>query len=125
MVKVGIMKINVNITDLMMINDGKKKKQPSGKGQYGSLYKAKAMTAATSINVVGKNLDDATMEVDKYLDDAYMAGLKEVSIIHGRGAGILQNGLRQLFRKHRLVASYRKGAYNEGGDGVTIVKLKE
>ena len=126
MVKVGIMKINVKVTDLMMINDGtKKKKQPSGKGQYGSLYKAKAMTAATSINVVGKNLDDATMEVDKYLDDAYMAGLKEVSIIHGRGAGILQNGLRQLFRKHKLVASYRKGAYSEGGDGVTIVKLKE
>jgi DNA mismatch repair protein MutS2 len=83
------------------------------------------MTASTSINVVGQTLDDATMEVEKYLDDAYMAGLKEVSIIHGRGAGILQNGLRQLFRKHKLVASYRKGAYSEGGDGVTIVKLKE
>lgn len=124
MVKVGIMKINVNITDIMMVsgNDSGSKKTGS---RYGSLYRAKAMTVSTSVNVVGRNLEEATMEVEKYLDDAYMAGLKEVTVIHGRGAGILKEGLRQMFRRHRLVDSYRKGAYNEGGDGVTIVKLKE
>lgn len=125
MVKVGIMKINVNVSDLMMINEKKSGKTGKGAGQYGSLYRAKAMAVSTSVNVVGKNLEDATMEVEKYLDDAYMAGLKEVTVIHGRGQGILKEGLRQLFRRNKLVASFRKGSYNEGGEGVTIVKLKE
>jgi DNA mismatch repair protein MutS2 len=62
--------------------------------------------------------------VDKYLDDAFMAGLKEVTIIHGRGEGILRSGLHQMFKKHKHIESYRKGSYNEGGDGVTIVYLK-
>lgn len=126
MVKVGIMKVNVNISDLMMINEKKSRKSSrSGGRPYGNLYRAKAMAVSPSVNVVGKNLEDASMEVEKYLDDAYMAGLKEVTVIHGRGAGILKEGLRQLFRRSKLVASFRKGSYNEGGDGVTIVKLKE
>ena len=126
MVKVGIMKINVNLSDLMMINEKKSGgKGSKSAGRYGNLYRAKAMAVSTSVNVVGKNLEDATMEVEKYLDDAYMAGLKEVTVIHGRGQGILKEGLRQLFRRNKLVASFRKGSYNEGGEGVTIVKLKE
>lgn len=125
MVKVGIMKINVNISDLMMINEKKSGKSKKGGSRYGNLYRAKAMAVSTSVNVVGKNLEDATMEVEKYLDDAYMAGLKEVTVIHGRGQGILKEGLRQLFKRNKLVASFRKGSYNEGGEGVTIVKLKE
>ena len=126
MVKVGIMKINVNLSDLMMINERKSGgKGSKSAGRYGNLYRAKAMAVSTSVNVVGKNLEDATMEVEKYLDDAYMAGLKEVTVIHGRGQGILKEGLRQLFKRNKLVASFRKGSYNEGGEGVTIVKLKE
>ena len=78
-----------------------------------------------SINLQGKNLEDAIMDMDKYLDDAYIAGLKEVTVIHGRGEGILKEGLRKVLRKHKLAASYRKGKYDEGGDGVTIVTLKE
>ena len=126
MVKVGIMKINVNLSALMMINEKKSGgKGSKSAGRYGNLYRAKAMAVSTSVNVVGKNLEDATMEVEKYLDDAYMAGLKEVTVIHGRGQGILKEGLRQLFKRNKLVASFRKGSYNEGGEGVTIVKLKE
>ena len=83
------------------------------------------MDVSVSFNVQGYNLDEAIMETDKYLDDAYMAGLKEVTIIHGRGEGILNTGLRSHFKRNKIVASFRKGAYNEGGDGVTIVKLKE
>ena len=128
-VQVGIMKIGVNLKELVLINDGtKKKKIRSGQGRsggYGSIYKQKAMSISVSCNVQGQNLEDACFNVDKYLDDAFMAGLKEVTIIHGRGEGILKDGIRGLLKRHKHVASYRKGAYNEGGDGVTIVKLKE
>lgn len=124
LVKIGIMKANLNLDDLMLINDGTKKKKPPKAAKYGSLYKAKAQTVSISINVQGKYLDDAVMDVDKYLDDAYMAGLKEVTVIHGRGEGILKKGLRDMMKRHKHVASFRKGNYNEGGEGVTIVKLK-
>ena len=123
-VKIGIMKANINIKDLMFIEQEQPAKT-SKTSKYGNLYKSKAQNISMSINVQGKNLDDATMDVDKYLDDAFMAGLREVTIIHGRGEGILKDGLRNLFRRHKHVASYRKGKYNEGGEGVTIVTLKE
>lgn len=123
-VKIGIMKVNINVDDLMFLENDTKKEDKE-KGRYGSLYKSKAQSISVSVNVQGENLDDAVMDVDKYLDDAFMAGLKEVTVIHGRGEGILKEGLRKLFRRHKHVASYRKGGYNEGGDGVTIVTLKE
>lgn len=123
-VKIGIMKVNINVDDLMFLENDTKKEDKE-KGRYGSLYKSKAQSISVSVNVKGENLDDAVMDVDKYLDDAFMAGLKEVTVIHGRGEGILKEGLRKLFRRHKHVASYRKGGYNEGGDGVTIVTLKE
>ena len=126
-VKIGIMKANLNVDDLMLIVDGtekKKKPKPAGKS-YGSLDKAKAQIVAINYNCQGQNLEDAMMNVEKYLDDAYVAGLEEVTIIHGRGEGILSNGLRQMMKKQKHVASFRKGNYNEGGDGVTVVKLKK
>ncbi len=125
-VKIGIMKANINIEDLMFMetDDGREDRKGSS-GRYGQLYKSKAQAISMSVNVQGKNLEDAIMDVDKYLDDAYIAGLKEVTVIHGRGEGILKEGLRKIFRNHKLIASYRKGKYNEGGDGVTIVTLKE
>jgi len=123
-VQVGLLKVNVNIENLMRIEDGKKKSAKAKTSKYGSLYKQKVQTVGISINVQGENLDNAIMDVDKYLDDAYMASLSEVTIIHGRGEGILRNGLHEMFKKHKHVGSFRKGCYNEGGDGVTIVQLK-
>jgi DNA mismatch repair protein MutS2 len=123
-IQVGPLKAKVNIKNLMLINDGTKKKVASKNNKYGNLYRSKAQNISLSINVRGKNLDDAVMDVDKYLDDAYMAGLKEVTVIHGRGEGILRNGLHDIFKKHKHVDSFRKGAYNEGSDGVTVVTIK-
>lgn len=124
LVKVGIMKANLSLDDLMLINDGSQKKKAPKSAKYGQLYKTKAQNVSISINVQGESLDDAVMDVDKYLDDAYVAGLKEVTIIHGRGEGILKSGIRDMMKRHKHVASFRKGNYNEGGDGVTIAKMK-
>ncbi len=123
-VQMGILKATVNIKDIMLIDEVRKQKASPKQRNYSSMYQAKAMNMSTTINVRGQNLDDAVMNVDKYLDDAFMAGLKEVTVIHGRGEGILRTGLQQMMKRHKHVKAFRKGAYNEGGDGVTIVQLK-
>lgn len=122
-VQMGIIKAQVNVNDLMLIDVKPLKKQKKEKN-YGSMYRQKTMTMSTSINVVGKNLDDAVMDVDKYLDDAFMAGLSQVTVIHGRGEGILRDGLQKMMRHHKHVKSFHRGSYNEGGDGVTIVEIR-
>ncbi len=124
-VQVGIMKVGVNVSDIMLIDSGKPKKKPKTRASgYGSLYKKKAQTISTSVDVRGKNMDDAVMDVEKYLDDAFISGLKEVTVIHGRGEGILRSGIRDMLKRNRNVESFRRGGFNEGGDGVTVVKLK-
>jgi DNA mismatch repair protein MutS2 len=125
MVQVGRMKVKSNVDDLKLIIDGKSKLPSGGKTTYGQIYKTKSRNISISINVQGQNLDDAAEEVDKYLDDAFIAGLNQVTIIHGRGEGVLLNGLRNILKSHKHVESYRKGSYNEGGDGVTIVQIKQ
>lgn len=126
MVQVGILKAKVKIEDIMLIEGGAldTNRPKKVKKNYGSMYRAKAQNVSMTIDVRGKNLDDATMDVDKYLDDATMAGLKEVTVIHGRGEGILKKGLQEMMRSHKHVKRYRKGNFDEGGDGVTVVTLK-
>jgi len=124
-VQVGIMKIGVKITDLMMIDQkpAAKKVKPK-KSSYGSLYKSKAQNISISTDVRGKNLDDAIMDVEKYIDDAFISGLNEVTVIHGRGEGILKKGIHDMLKRHKNVKSFRSGALSEGGDGVTVIKMK-
>lgn len=122
-VQMGILKATVNIKDIMLIEEAVRKPAPKQKN-YSNMYRAKAMNMSPTINVRGQNLDEAVMNVDKYLDDAFMAGLKEVTVIHGRGEGVLRTGLQQMMKRHKHIKAFRKGAYNEGGDGVTIVQLK-
>ena len=122
-VQVGIMKMNVHTDDIMLI-DQRRPKPKVNSGRHGGLYRHKAQVVSTSIDVRGKNLDDAVMDVEKYIDDAYLGGLPEVTIIHGRGEGILSKGIRARLRQNKNVKEYRRGAMGEGGDGVTVVKLK-
>ncbi|MDD2189430.1 MAG: endonuclease MutS2 [Eubacteriales bacterium] len=122
-VQVGLLKINVNVDNINLIENGKSKKE-NKTTRYGAMYRSKVQSIMPSINVIRSNLDDALMDVDKYLDDAYIAGLKEVTVIHGRGEGILREGLHQMLKSHKHVSKFRKGTYNEGGDGVTVVELK-
>ena len=123
MVLIGALKLSANVSDLMIINEGKERKAPAKKAVV--KMASKSRTVSASINVVGKNLEEALADVEKYIDDVYIAGLEKATIIHGRGEGILKNGIRDMLKHNKLVKSYQAGAYNEGGEGVTIVTMKK
>jgi len=126
MINIGVLKVKARLQDLMLINEGKDRKpQAKSSSKYGSLLRSKSSSVSASINVMGKNLEDALADVEKYLDDVYMAGLDMVSIIHGRGGGILKDGIRQMLKRKKYVDSYGAASYNDGGEGVTIVRMKK
>ena len=126
MINIGALKVKARLQDLMLINEGKDRKpQAKSSSKYGSLLRSKSSSVSASINVRGKNLEDALADVEKYLDDVYMAGLDMVSIIHGRGGGILKDGIRQMLKRKKYVDSYGAASYNDGGEGVTIVRMKK
>ena len=89
----------------------------------GSLRMDKSATATTSINLIGKTVDEALSELDKFLDDAYLAHIPNVTVIHGRGTGALRKAVHEKLRKTSYVTSYRLGTFGEGETGVTIVEL--
>jgi DNA mismatch repair protein MutS2 len=126
-VRLGHMKLSVAADRLVRLDGGgKRPAAQSGphRTSYGALYSSKAMSVSPSVDVHFQNLDSALADVDKYLDDAFIAGLHEVSIVHGRGAGVLRDGIRGMLKTHSHVSGFRRGDYNEGGDGVTICTLK-
>ena len=126
MINIGALKVKARLQDLMLINEGKDRKpQAKSSSKYGSLLRSKSSSVSASINVMGKNLEDALADVEKYLDDVYMAGLDMVSIIHGRGGGILKDGIRQILKRKKYVDSYGAASYNDGGEGVTVVRMKK
>ena len=124
-VQVGALKMSANIKDLMLIENEKAGNKERKKRQYNQIKTRKTRSVGMSINLIGKNLDDATVEMEKYLDDAYLAGLKNVTIVHGRGEGILKSGLRDALKHNRCVKSFKSAPYNQGGEGATLVELKE
>ena len=126
-VQLGRMKIGVHVDDIMLIDRRSVKRASPGSsrsGRQSSLYMDKTKTVSTSIDVRGKILDDAIMDVEKYIDDAFLSGLPEVTIIHGRGGEVLSKGIRRRLREMKNVSEYHRGGFSEGGDGVTVVKLK-
>ncbi len=120
-VQLGIMKMNLPFASLEAIKSTKKEIARSGAGK---ILKKKASNIKMEVDLRGMNLEEAMVEVDKYLDDAYLAGVPRATIIHGIGTGVLKAGIKEMLKKHKHVKSYRDGAYGEGGAGVTIVEFK-
>ena len=121
LVQLGVIKMNLNISQLELSNDNnsltkKKKQYPE--------HRMKISSISPEINVIGKNVEEAWTEIDKYLDICALSGLTSVSIVHGKGTGILRKGIQNFLKDHPHVKSYRDGRYGEGEQGVTIVELK-
>ena len=86
-------------------------------------YHASAKSAVDEVYLRRLTVDEALLKLDRYLNDAFMAGLYQIKVVPGKGAGILRQVVREQLAKHPLVKSYRPGEYGEGGNGVTIVEL--
>ncbi len=113
------MSMNVHLSDLELRAETGKKK-----GVRTSRVSLSHKSVPLSINLHGYTVEEAILEVDRYLDDAFLAGLSEVSIIHGKGTGALRSGVQNFLRRHPHAAEFRLGKFGEGEDGVTIVTLK-
>ena len=120
-VQVGIMKVNVELSSLRR-TDLKEKDINIAKTK--SLSSRKSKVVKQEIDLRGLNIEEGILETDKYLDDAYISGLKEVYIIHGKGTGALREGITPFLKNHKHIKSIRAGKYGEGGEGVTVVELK-
>ena len=116
----GAMKFKAKLSDLRLVKNAASEQKAVVKAKTGAMMR----TVPMECDVRGMNLEEAIGAVEIYLDEAVLAGLHEVSIIHGKGTGVLRSGIRQELRKHRHVKSIRPGMYGEGEDGVTIVSLK-
>ena len=120
----GILKSMVSLTDLELLDEEVIKAPTLKKTGTGKIKMNKSATISTSLNIIGKTVDEAMPEVDKYLDDAYLAHLNQVSIVHGRGTGRLRTAVHNKLKKSKYVKSYRLGTFGEGDTGVTIVEFK-
>lgn len=119
-VEAGIMKINVKLKDLRVVEGTKENTKVKKKREL----KLNLKSVESRIDLRGLDAEEACYRTDKYLDEAYLANLGEVTVVHGKGTGILRKAITDMLKRHPHVKSYRLGAYGEGGDGVTMVELK-
>lgn len=124
MVQMGILKSKVPISDLQIIDEPDIVAPNYTRGNSGKIKMSKSASVKTEINLLGRTVDEALAELDKYLDDAYLAHLPKVSIVHGKGTGALRKGVHNYLKTCSYVKEYRLGAYGEGEAGVTIVTFK-
>lgn len=124
-VQMGILRSQVNISDLEIIEEPSpytpKKLNRTSKGRIGM---SKSLSVSPEINLLGKTVDEAVAELDKYLDDAILSHLNTVRVVHGKGTGALRKGIHEYLRRQKHVKSYHLAEYGEGDAGVTIVELK-
>jgi len=126
MVQLGIMKMKVKLSDLSIDDTEEKQvKQKYRNVNKSSVKAGKAQSISAEIDCRGQLVDEAIQNIDKYLDDAYLSGLEQVTIIHGKGTGALRAAVQQHMKSHPHVKSFRAGVYGEGEAGVTVVELKK
>ena len=127
-VQCGIIRTHTNVKDLIYVQEETvttPKLQRSGGGdRSGKMKMSKTMSVSTEINLLGKTVDEALALLDKYLDDAYLAHLPSVRVVHGKGTGALRNAVHGHLKRLKYVKEYRLGEYGEGDSGVTIVTFK-
>ncbi len=123
-VQMGILRSQVNISDLELIDEPVIQGPTLARTGQGKIKMSKSASVSTEINLLGKTVDEAISELDKYLDDAYLAHLSSVRIVHGKGTGALRKGVHNYLKRQKHVDSYRLGAFGEGDAGVTIVEFK-
>lgn len=124
-VQMGILRSQVNISDLELIDEPVIKTPSLSRTGQGKIKMSKSASVSTEINLLGKTVDEAIAELDKYLDDAYIAHLSSVRIVHGKGTGALRQGVHNYLKRQKHVDSYRLGTFGEGDAGVTIVEFKK
>ncbi|MGN0361672.1 MAG: endonuclease MutS2 [Bilifractor sp.] len=124
-VRCGIIRTKVHISDLELVDEPVITAKQLSRTSTGKVRMAKAMQVSPEINVLGKTVDEAIAELDKYLDDAYIAHLNSVRIIHGKGTGKLRKGIHDYLRRQKHVDSFHLAEYGEGDAGVTIVNFKK
>ena len=124
-VQIGILRSEVDIDDLEYLeSQTKQAKKQATITQARNLKLSKAMTVHTEINLIGKTVAEAMPELEKYIDDAAIAGLSQIRIIHGMGTGALRNAVHEELKRNSHVESYRLGEQGEGGYGATVAILR-
>ncbi len=123
-VQCGIIRTQTNVKDLNYVEEASVSTPSLQRTNTGRLKMSKSMSVSTEINLLGKTTDEAIAELDKYLDDAYIAHLPSVRVVHGKGTGALRNAVHSHLKRLKYVKEYRLGEYGEGDAGVTIVTFK-
>ena len=124
-VRMGILHSQVNMNDLELVDEVTIKAPGLQRSGAGRVSMSKSSSVSTEINLLGMTVDEAVSALEKYLDDACMAHLETVRVVHGKGTGALRKGVHDYLRRQKRVASFRLGQYGEGDAGVTIVQLKK
>ena len=124
-VQMGIMRSKVHISDLVLVDEPVITGPSLSKTGTGKLKLSKSASISTEINLLGKTVDEAIAELDKYLDDAYLAHLPSVRVVHGKGTGALRKGVHNYLRRLKYVSEFHLAEFGEGDAGVTIVTFKK
>lgn len=124
-VQMGILRSQVNIKDLVLIQeDTTPASKKFANTSAGKIKMSKSSTISAEINLIGKTVDEALIELDKYLDDAYLSHLSTVRVVHGKGTGTLRKAVQNYLRRVKYVDDFHLGEFGEGDAGVTIVQFK-